>query len=125
MRIYSFEKLVVWQLSRKFAGEVYLVTKDFPKEEKFGITSQIRRSALSVPTNIAEGSARISGKEKARFTEIAYGSMIETLNHFIIAVDLDFLEEKTLNQLRPRIEEILKKLSALRRSQLNSNPPKP
>lgn len=118
MRVYSFEKLVVWNLSREFAKEVYQITKNFPQEEKFGMTSQIRRSALSVPTNIAEGSARISGKEKARFTEIAYGSMVETLNHLIIAVDLNFLQVEKLNQLRPKIEEILKKLSALRKSQL-------
>lgn len=119
MRIYSFEKLNVWQSSRKFARKIYEITKSFPPEEKFGMTSQIRRSALSVPANLAEGSARITGKEKARFTEIAFSSLIETLNHLIIAADLGFIKIKVLDDLRPQVEEISYKLNALRKSQLN------
>lgn len=120
MRKYSFEKLQVWQLSRAFTADMYRLTKSFPTDEKFGLVSQIRRSASSVPANLAEGSARVSGKEKARFTEVAFGSLIETLNHLIIASDLGYINADVIDTMRPKIEEISNKLNALRRSQLKS-----
>ncbi|MBK8564167.1 MAG: four helix bundle protein [Saprospiraceae bacterium] len=71
---YAFEKLTVWQMNRQFAKKLYLKTKSFPKEELFGITSQIRRACISVSCNLAEGSARKTPKEQLRFYEIAFGS---------------------------------------------------
>ena len=69
---YSFEKLNVWQNARKFVMEVYQITDKFPKHEKFGLIDQIRRAAVSIPANIAEGTSRLSNKDQAHFTNIAY-----------------------------------------------------
>jgi len=77
---YAFENLTVWQESRKFVKEIYLVTADYPKDERYGLISQLRRASVSVSSNLAEGSCRWSKKEQARFYEIAYGSLIEVLN---------------------------------------------
>src|SRR5215207_3430172 len=76
-RQFRFEKLTVWQSSRRLAGEIYSVTKAFPKDELFGLTSQIRRAAVSVTANIAEGSGRNSDVDFAHFLELAYGSAME------------------------------------------------
>lgn len=85
MKQFSFEKLEVWQLARKLTKEIYELTSSFPKSEHFNMVSQIRRAATSITCNIAEGSGRISGKDKARFTEIAYSSLIEVLSLLIVA----------------------------------------
>ena len=119
MRLFSFEKLDVWKLGREFTKAIYVISKGFPDDEKFGLTSQIRRAAVSITSNIAEGSSRISGKEQARFTEIAYGSLLEVLNQLILAVDFEYIEDAELNKQRPLIEEIANKLNKLRQSQLN------
>ena len=71
MKIFSFEKLIVWQKSKNIAVIIYKLTKNFPKEELFGMTSQMRRCSVSIASNIAEGSGRHSAKDKARFTEIS------------------------------------------------------
>ncbi len=118
MRQYSFEKLDVWQRGRVLVKAVYQFSKDFPTDEKFGMTQQIRRACISVTCNVAEGSARITGKEKARFYEIAFGSLLEVLNILIAAVDLEYVTENVLTENRPLIEEIGNKLNALRESQL-------
>jgi four helix bundle protein len=120
MHIYSFEKLEVWQLSRKLAVEIYSISKDFPKEEIYGLTSQLRRAAISVSSNIAEGTSRISNKDKANFSVIAFSSLMETLNQLILANDLGFLDDEKLNSFRILINEISNKLNALRKSQLNT-----
>ena len=119
MRLFSFEKLDVWKLSREFTKIVYKISKSFPEEEKFGLTSQIRRASVSITSNIAEGSARITGKEQARFSEISYGSLLEVLNQLIVAVDLEYISENELNNNRNLIEEMANKLNKLRQSQLN------
>ena len=90
MKIYSFEKLIVWQKSRKLAVLIYKITLVFPKEELFGLTSQMRRCSISIPSNIAEGSGRQTSKEKARFTEIAYSSALELLNQLMIQLIFSF-----------------------------------
>lgn len=94
MKIFSFEKLNVWQKSRKLAVIIYKATKFFPNEERFGLTSQMRRCAVSISSNIAEGTGRHTAKDKARFTEIAYGSVLELLNQSILSNDLEFLSEE-------------------------------
>ena len=119
MRLYSFEKLEVWQKIRSLIKDVYSLTSVFPKEERFNLTSQIQRSAVSIAsTNLAEGSGSVSGKEQARLTEIAYSSLMELHNQLIIVSDLNYLEEGELNKFRPLIIEIGNKLNVLRVSQL-------
>ncbi len=118
MRLYSFEKLEVWNLSRKLTKNIYRISSKFPPEEKFGLVSQIRRAIISVTSNIAEGSSRKSGKEQARFSEIAFGSLMEVLNQLIAAKDLEFISEEDADKQRPLIEEIGNKLNKLRESQL-------
>ncbi|NQY28474.1 MAG: four helix bundle protein [Flavobacteriaceae bacterium] len=120
MREFSFEKLIVWEKSRQLAVEVYKITKDFPTEERFGLTSQIRRCSISVSSNIAEGSGRNSNKDKVRFTEIAFSSLMELLNQLIITQDLQLIDKDTYFELRLQIEEIGRMLNALRKTQLNS-----
>ncbi len=121
MRKFSFEKLDVWQLSRKMAKIIYKLSQQFPEEEKYGLTSQIRRAIISVSSNIAEGSSRQSGIEQARYTEIAYGSLLEVLNQLILASDLGFISTEEVDKQRPSIEELVNKLYKLRLSQLNKN----
>ena len=94
MKIFSFEKLIAWQKARELALEIYKITKLFPKDELFGITSQMRRCSVSVASNLAEGSGRNSMKDKARFTEIAYGSALELLNQLILSFDFEYIEEQ-------------------------------
>ncbi len=109
---YPFEKLTIWELSVDLTVKIYKVSGAFPSEEKFGVTSQIRRAANSVSANIAEGASRLSSKDKARFFQIAYSSLMETLNFLIIANKLDFLDIEKLNQFRSDIEELSNKINA-------------
>ena len=117
-KTYSFEKLNVWKLARQLVTDIYQLTSTFPKEERFGMTSQLRRAACSVPNNLAEGSARISPKEQARFTEISFGSLMEVLNELIVSCDLGFISTEQVEKQRPLIDEIGNKLNKLRESQL-------
>ncbi len=113
---YGFEKLEVWNKSRALVVAIYKIIQQFPSEEKFGLTSQIRRAAVSVSSNLAEGSTRQSAKEKARFYEISYGSLIEILNQAILAKDLKFMTEKELEELRMEIEPISRMINALHKN---------
>ena len=119
MFTYSFEKLEVWIESKKLTKNIYLITKNFPSEEKFGLTSQLRRSSVSVCSNIAEGSARKTNKDKAHFTTMAFSSAVEVLNQIIIAHELEFISLKKYKDLREQIESITNKLNALRNYQIN------
>lgn len=116
MYTYYFEKLEVWQLSRKFAVEVYKLTSQFPDSEKYGLVSQIRRASISISSNIAEGISRESNKDKSRFLVISYASTIEVLNQLIISNDLGFITTDDLNMLRLRIEEITNKINAFKKA---------
>lgn len=117
MREYGFEKLKVWQESRELVKVVYQITADFPDSERYGLTSQIRRAAISVGSNIAEGSGRRGVKEQQQFYRVAYGSLMEVLSQFILASDLGFLDEIILiEEMRPKIESISSKLYSLRKS---------
>ena len=107
MRIYSFERLEVWKVSRELVKMTYAITNNFPKEELYGLTSQIRRAAISVPSNIAEASGRTTEKDQAMFYRYAYSSLMELLNQMIIAVDLGYFNEEILkNDFRPLVEKI-------------------
>lgn len=120
MRVFSFEKLNVWQKSRQLSIKIYNCTKYFPTDEKFGLTSQMRRAAISISSNIAEGTGRHSFKDKARFTEIAYSSALELLNQTILSNDLKFLSDKIYQTIRIDISEIAAMLDGLYKTQINS-----
>ena len=95
----SYKKLIVWQKADQLAREVYIETKHFPKEEIYGITSQLRRSALSIPTNIVEGSGRQSKAEMRRFTNIAMGSLFETEYLLEFCCGLGYLNNDSYEKL--------------------------
>jgi len=118
MKLFSFEKLSVWQKARQLSILIYKSTKFFPEDEKFGLVSKMRRCSISISSNIAEGTGRYSAKDKARFTEIAYGSSLELLNQSIISNDLEFLSDEYYEKIRVEITEITAMLSALHKSQL-------
>lgn len=86
MKEFYFERLKVWEESREMVEIIYKVTSQFPKEEKYALTSQIRRATTSISANIAEGMTQQSDKSKARFINIAFGSAIEVINFLILAV---------------------------------------
>ena len=89
----AHHRLEAWKLSRKLVTDIYKLTKSFPKEEVFGLTAQIRRSAVSIPSNIAEGAARSESKEFAQFLSIARGSASELDTQLLIAADLGYTKE--------------------------------
>ncbi len=115
---FSFEKLEVWQMARMLATDIYKRTQSFPAEEKYSLTSQIRRSALSVAANIAEGTTRITAKDQAHFTTIAFSSLMELFSHVIIASDLGYIKEDELNYHKQKIQPLSIKLSNLKASQV-------
>jgi len=120
MKQFSFEKLIVWQKSKDLSIHIYKITSDFPNEEKFGLISQLRRCSVSVASNLAEGSGRNLSKDKARFSEIAFGSLLELLNQLIISNELKYISEENYKNTRIQIEEIGRMINALRKSQLNT-----
>ena len=118
METYSFEKLNVWRESVDLVTSVYKVTKDSPKEEKFGLISQIRRASVSIPSNLAEGTSRKTKKNQARFTVISFSSAMEVLNQIIISRELNYISENDYIFVREKIEKIANMLNSLRNSQL-------
>ena len=115
---FGFEKLKTWQEARKLTAIIYEMTNDFPREERFGIIQQLRRAAISICSNITEGSARISPKDQAHFTNLSYSSLMELLNDLIISSDLGYLKNEKLNMLRRYIQQLSIKLSNLKKSQI-------
>lgn len=110
----NFQTLSIWQRSHQLTLETYKITQTFPKEELFGLTSQIRRSAASVPTNIAEGCGRNSNAQLSNFLQISLGSISELHYHFILSKDLGYLNEPTFNKLEAEAIEIRKMIFAYR-----------
>ena len=109
-----FTELRVWQEGREVVAEVYRLTASFPKNEIFGLTSQLRRCAVSVVANIAEGSKRRSGKEYAHFLNVAEGSLAESECLLLLSQDMGFVNEPVCAALRARIAKIAGMLSNLR-----------
>ena len=116
----DFKKFEVWKLSHQLTLKVYTSTQNFPKEEIFGLTSQIRRSFASIGYNIAEGSGRNSDKEFANFINIALGSSNEAENQLILAKDLDYLNESDYQKFLTELTILKKKLVTLW-NRLNGN----
>jgi len=116
--MFNFEKLEVWQKAIDFADKVYKITKAFPKEELFGLSNQLRRAAISISSNIAEGSSRSSATDYARFVEIATGSLFEVVSQSIVAKRQGYLCEDDYASLYLDAERIGRMLSGLRNSLL-------
>ena len=114
--MFNFEKLEVWKKAIEFADFVYCVTRSFPDDERFGLTNQMRRAAVSISSNIAEGTSRHSAQDYARFIEIATGSVFEVVSQSFIAQRQNFLSETDRSRLYSAAEEQSKMLSGLRRS---------
>jgi len=107
---YGFESLIVWQKAHQFVLNVYEMTKLYPKEESFGLSSQFRRAAVSIAANIAEGYGKKSAKDKLRFYNIAQGSINESRYYIILSKDLTYAESLICEQLYNELETIQKML---------------
>jgi len=116
MSKFSFEKLDVWQKAKDVTLDIYRITSSFPKSEKFGLVSQLRRASVSVSSNIAEGASRTTAKDQARFYTIAYSSSVEILNQLIICSELGFVKKEDYKNLRAEIEHITAMLNRLHKA---------
>jgi four helix bundle protein len=116
MYTFSFERLEVWNKSRNLTKKIYMVTNDFSESERFGVVSQLRRAVISICSNIAEGSSRRSKRDQVHFYNIAFSSLMETLNQLIISNDLEYLDNNILQELRKDIHVISLMLNNLSNS---------
>mgnify|MGYP003345386357 CR=1 FL=1 len=109
----DFRNLLVWERGHKFTLAVYAATKSFPREELYGLTSQLRRAASSIPSNIAEGCGKASNADFNRFLQIAFGSANEAEYHLLLCRDLDILPDDAHDRLHIELIEIKRMLAAL------------
>ena len=116
---YGFEKLQLWRDSKDFAIMIYDLTNKFPRHEKYGLISQLRRASISICSNIAEGTAYKSSKHQAHYSTMAYGSAMELINQLIISKELGLINDSSYNLLRLDLEKITNKINSLRNSQIN------
>ena len=112
-KIQSFTDLIAWQEGHKLVIEIYKYTKAFPKEELFGLTNQIRRAAVSITSNLAEGFSRNSYKEKVQFYSMALGSLTEVQNQLIIAKDLQYISNLQFNTIEKNTVLVSKLINGL------------
>jgi four helix bundle protein len=111
--IQSYKELIVWQKSMLLVKEIYILTASFPKSEVFSLVSQIRRAAISIPSNIAEGYGRKSSKEYAQFYAIAYGSCLELETQLLIAQEVGYIEAKEAEKVFALLKEVSAMLNAM------------
>ena len=116
MYTFSFERLDVWIKSRYLTKRIYKMTQEFPNSEKFGIVGQLRRAIISVCSNIAEGSSRKTKGDQIHFYNIAFSSLMETLNQLIISNDLEYIDNLSLDESRKEIHTISSMLNGLCKS---------
>ncbi|MBU2929796.1 four helix bundle protein [Winogradskyella psychrotolerans] len=109
--MHRFKDLEIWKKSRLFCTSIYEITSKFPDSERFGLTNQLRRASVSIPSNIAEGSSRSSNKDFSRFLQITLGSAYEIETQLLIAFDLKFISNQELNDLLKELESIIKMTS--------------
>lgn len=107
MKINSFKDLIVWQKAYKLVIETYKITKDFPRDEIYGLSQQIRRAAISIPCNIAEGYGRQYNKEYRQFLSMAYGSLCELETQYLLSIDLNYLKKREI------LENLMKEVGAM------------
>ena len=109
----DFRQLKVWEKSHQLALAIYKVTAKFPKEELYGLTSQVRRASMSIPTNIAEGCGRNTDADFARFLQMAMGSASETEYQLLLSLDLGFLNKEPYDKLNTDVTEVKRMLASL------------
>ena len=112
----DFRQLKVWEKSHQPALAIYKITAKFPKEELYGLTSQVRRASMSIPTNIAEGCGRNTDADFARFLQMAMGSASETEYQLLLSLDLGFLNKEQYDKLNPDVTEVKRMLASLLRT---------
>lgn len=113
---HNFKKLMIWNNAMSLSDSVFKITKSFPKSEDYGLTSQINRCVVSVPSNIAEGSSRSSNKDFSRFLEISLGSLYELQTQLILAEYQGYVDLNSLKELEVKIEELQKMISGFQNS---------
>ncbi len=111
--MHDYKKLRVWKASMELAKETYQVTDSFPRSEIFGLTNQLRRCSISIPSNVAEGSGRSTNKDFKYFLHIAYGSSCELETQLILATELNYQSESESNRLISKVNDIQKMLFGL------------
>jgi four helix bundle protein len=109
----NYRDLIVWQIAIAFAKQVYLLSNQFPADERFSLTSQVRRAAVSIPSNIAEGQGRFSDADFCRFLSIAHGSLREVETQIILAVELGYLESVQITNRLESAEEVGRLINGL------------
>jgi len=117
----SYKELIVWQKSFELTKEIYKITVNFPREELYGLVSQMRRATLSIPSNIAEGFSRSYTKEFVQFLKIAFGSGAELETQLLLAKELKFLRNEEYNSLDQTLQEIMKMLNKMISTLKNSS----
>jgi four helix bundle protein len=113
MATFSFEKLLVWKEACELSKRVYVITDTFPSKEKYGLISQLRRSSISASSNIAEGSGRRSARDKARFYEYAYSSLMEVYSQIKLSHELGYLHNNSLHDLSVFCRKLATKINRL------------
>lgn len=116
---FTFEKLRVWQEAREWVRGIFGMMKSFPVEEKYGLSNQLTRSAVSVAANLAEGASRTSVKDQAHFSQLAYSSLMESACLLLLAGDQEWIPAAKVGQERKKIESLSNQINALRRTQLS------
>jgi four helix bundle protein len=118
---FSFQKLDIWKRSIELSVRIYQLTSTFPDTEKFGITNQLRRATNSIGANIAEGTGRKSEKDKARFFQIAFSSLLEVVHFLELSVKLEFIAKEEISEISAIIAEVSNKLNALHKKILEQD----
>jgi len=114
--MHNFKELIVWQKSRVLVKDVYKLTKKFPADEKFGLTQQIRRAVVSIPSNIAEGSGRETNADFIRFINIANGSAFEVETQLYLALDLEYISKSELEEIIIKLLDVERLIYNLKKS---------
>jgi len=114
--MHNFRELKIWQVAMDISKEVFLITKEFPKEELYSLTSQINRSAISIPSNIAEGSSRSTDKAFIQFLDIALGSSYELETQLILSYSCKYINEQIFNKIIENINQLQKMIVGFKRT---------
>lgn len=113
--MHHYKKLDFWRRSKTFCSQIYLATTDYPVEERFGLTNQLRRASVSIPSNIAEGAAKTSKRDFNRFIEMSLGSAYEVETQLLISRDLDYLSGSKTEELINELEIIIKQMRSFKK----------